>query len=102
MSQEKLFQYAAEAKQFMQEAGEGLVRDELIMRAAVAYGMLERRGMLASDGLSGDARASPRLADDDDRRWSRAHAIALIAHNFEDHPPSTPDRAMLFGHVIET
>ena len=96
---ETLHRYALEAKQFMQEAGEGVVSDELIMRATVAYNMLERRGMLAADGLSGDARAlGP--GDEHDRAWSRAHAIALIAHNFEDHPPNTPQRAALFAHVI--
>ncbi|MFY0539942.1 hypothetical protein [Nannocystis pusilla] len=87
----KLAQYALEAKQFMIEAGEGVVRDELIMRAVVAYGMLKRRGMLAKP-----------TARDVELIMTRAHAIAIIAHNFEDYPPSTQDRERLFAHVINT
>lgn len=90
---EKLFQYAVETKQFMQEAGEGVVRDELIMRAVVAYSMLERRGALAPP------------SEDDVRLGmvgiNRASAITFIALNFEDQPPSTPERAALFAHKID-
>lgn len=86
---EKLARYALEAKQAMYEVGEGLIPDELIMRATVAYGMLERRGWI-------------KLCDDPhDAAVERACAICFIAHNFEDHPPSTPQRAALFAHVIE-
>lgn len=92
--QQKLFQYATEAKQFMQEAGDGVVSDELIMRAVVAYGMLERRGMLAKERID-DGMVCEEVV-------TRAHAIALIAHGFYDHPPSTPERAALFAHKIET
>lgn len=94
MPQEKLFQYATEAKRFMNEVGEGMSDDESIMRAVVAYDMLERYGMLAAP------------SEDDVRLGmvsiNRACAIAYIAQNFEDHPPSTPERAALFAHKIET
>lgn len=89
----KLRGYAVEAKQFMQEAGEGVIPDELIMRAVVAYNMLERRGMLAKERVDDGLLCEEVM--------TRAHAICLIAHNFEDHPPSTPQRAALFAHVIE-
>lgn len=90
----KLYQYATEAKQFMVEAGEGVVSDELIMRAVVAYGMLERRNMLAKERIDDGMVCEPEI--------TRAHAIALIAYNFSDLPPNTPDRERLFSHVIET
>ncbi len=89
MIDEKLAQYAREAKQFMIHAGEQVIRDELIMRAVVAYGMLERRGLLhRSEGSF-------------DQVMDRALAICFIAHNFDDNPPSTEHRAALFAHIIE-
>lgn len=88
----ELAQDALEAKRLMIEVGEGVVCDELIMRAVVAYDILERHGMIAAPG------------EDDVRLGmvaiNRAHAIALIAHNFEDYPPSTPHRERLFAHTI--
>ena len=89
MIDDKLVGYAREAKQFMIHAGEQVIRDELIMRAVVAYGMLERRGMLHKS------------EDSFDQVMDRALAICLIAHNFDDDPPSTPQRAELFAHVIK-
>lgn len=32
--------------------------------------------------------------------FDRAHAIALIASNFTDNPPNTPERGALFGTVL--
>lgn len=88
----KLARYAQEAKSFMIEAGEGVVRDDLIMRAVVAYNMLEHRDMLnkkrKDDGI---------LVEE---MMTRAHAICLIAHNFEDYPPSTDHRALIFAYQI--
>lgn len=91
---EKLFRYATEAKRFMQEAGEVAGSDEIVMRAATVYGMLERRGMLAKERID-DGMVYEEVV-------TRAHAIALIAHGFYDYPPSTPERAALFAHKIET
>lgn len=94
-----LFQYARDAKGFIQQSGEDMISDELIMRAVVAYHMLERRGMLAPDGVGSDARDAG-LFDETERRLARAHAIAIIAHNFDRVLDDTPQRRHLFAHEI--
>jgi hypothetical protein len=92
---EQIIEWAREAKAFMTEADVDVVRDDLIMRAAVSYNML----ISGSDDW-------PSLmtlrGEGDDHRFTRAQAIALIAHNFEDYPPTTPHRAVLFATVLET
>ena len=72
---------AADAKTFVNEAGEGGMPDALYMRASVVHSMLARRGMIA-----------PGMDDMD-----RAHCIALIAHGFSDEPACTSERAALFA-----
>lgn len=86
---EEIIGYARDAKFMMSESGEALIRDELIMRAAVVYRQLERM-----DGKMVVA------ADEHDRRWNRSLVICFIAAGFHDDPPSTPQRAALFAHEL--
>ena len=84
---ESIIERGRMARAFINESaedGEQPISDELIMRAAVAYGMLERHGWLQ------------KLDDLDE-----PHAIALIAHGFSDAPPSTPQRAKLFAAKLD-
>lgn len=82
--QKKLIEYATGAKNFLANADVDPVQDENLMRAAVAFHMLERDGKL-------------KPLDE----FERSHAIAIIASNFDDRPPSTPARAALFATVLE-
>lgn len=59
--------------------------DAIWLRAAVAYGMLKRRGML-----------SPTLDT-----LGEQHAITIIANNFADDPPSTRHRAAIFAMKLD-
>lgn len=61
------------------------IADEYLIRAATAYGMLERHGLIAT----------PRDALD------LPTAIFDIAANFADVTPSTPQRAAMFATVLE-
>lgn len=65
--------------------------DELFIRAAVAFSMLMRMADIAKE-------MAVIVAGLD--RMTRDHAIALIASNFSDSPPSTPERAVLFATVL--
>ena len=84
----KLRELARAARTF-EEASNGPdappIPDAMLLRASVAYGMLKRRGML-----------SPTLDALDEQ-----HAIALIAANFSDDPPSTLHRAALFAMTLD-
>ncbi len=86
MPDAELVKWATDAKSFISEAGEGAICDERLMRAAVTFGMLLRRGFITA-----------RTGVDD---MDRSHAIALIAAGFDDFPPSTPNRAELFAAVL--
>ena len=84
----KLRELARAARAFEEQANgpdAPPIPDAMLLRAAVAYGMLKRRGML-----------SPTLDALDEQ-----HAIALIASNFSDDPPSTPHRAALFAMTLD-
>lgn len=78
---EMLIELATGAKQFLSNADVDPVRDESLMRAAVAFHMLEREKLFVP------------MTDE----FRRAHAVALIAINIDDHPPNTPQRAALFA-----
>jgi len=91
MPDPELVQWATDAKLFIIESGEDIPPDDMLMRAAVTFGFLNRRGMIAE--VRKDPLLKPRAFDD----FDRAHAIALIACGFVDHPPSTPERAELFA-----
>lgn len=91
MADATIIQNARDAKGFISESGEAAVPDETLVRAAVAFNMLERRGMIAKVRAD-EGFCRPHAFDG----FDRAHAIALIAHNFDDHPPSTPGRKDLF------
>lgn len=86
---------AREAKSFIAQAGEDSLPDESLMRAAVTFNMLQRRGMIAAV-RNDDMLCKPHSFDS----FDRAHAIALIASNFTDNPPNTPERGALFGTVL--
>lgn len=86
---------AREAKGFIAASGEDSIPDELLMRAAVTFNMLHRRGMIATVRHD-DAMCKPHDFDN----FDRAHAIALIANNFADSRASTPERAALFATVL--
>lgn len=83
------------AKSFVSGSGEDALPDELLMRAAVTFNMLLVRGMVATVRHD-DLLCKPHDFDD----FDRAHAIALIASNFSDSPPSTPERAVLFATAL--
>lgn len=90
---------AREAKSFVAGSGEDSLPDENLMRAAVTFNMLQRRGMIATVRHD-DMMCKPHDFDD----FDRAHAIALIASNFTDNPPSTPERAALpddYGKALQ-
>lgn len=93
MVDQRLVRMAREAKSYMHEVGEGIPSDQIIMRATVAYNMLRRGGFKRATDQDGNPLTSP-------NSWDDAYAIALIACGFEDHPPSTPERAELFGVVL--
>lgn len=57
---------------------------------------MHRRGMI-THVRSDDPHCKPHVFD----AFDRAHAIALIAHNFDDHPPNTPEREALFGTKLD-
>lgn len=83
-----LINNAKRAKAFIAAAGEGSLSDELLVRAAVAFNMLVRQGVIIGD------------LDDLDL----PHAIATIAAGFADvdpDPPSTPERAALFATDLD-
>ena len=61
------------------------ISDAMLIRAAVAFGMMKRRGMLSA------------TLD----KMGEQHAIALIAGNFADDPPSTPQRAAMFAMTLD-
>lgn len=86
-----LIERGRQARFFIDEVGmepeEQPISDELIMRAVVVYGMLERRGALRSGPLGDE--------------MSEACAIALIAYGFSDTVPSTPQRAKLFAATLD-
>jgi hypothetical protein len=87
-SADELVDIGRGARLFIQHAaspGEPAVPNELVMRGAVTYGQLVRRGML------------PAIADP----MRRSHAVALIAGNFSDNPPSTPQRVALFAAKLD-
>ena len=86
---------ARAAKSFIAGSGEASLPDESLMRAAVTFSMLQRRGMIATV-RNDDMMCKPHDFD----YFDRAHAIALIASNFTDNPPSTPERAALFATVL--
>ena len=86
---------AREAKGFIAASGEDSISDDLLMRAAVTFNMLHRRGMIAAVRHD-DHMCKPHDFDN----FDRAHAVALIAHNFDDDPPSTPERTGM-GVVTE-
>lgn len=86
---------AREAKGFIAASGEDSISDDLLMRAAVTFNMLHRRGMIAAVRHD-DHMCKPHDFDN----FDRAHAVALIAHNFDDDPPSTPERTALFATVL--
>lgn len=65
--------------------------DELFVRAAVAFSMLTRM----SENVDGLYVIAPNPDG-----VSRAHAIASIAANFADSPPSTKARAALFATAL--
>ena len=75
---------ARSAKSFIAAAGEESLPDESLMRAAVTFNMLQRRGMITAVVRNDDTMCKPHDFDD----MYRAHAIALIARNFTDHPPN--------------
>ena len=77
---------ARSAKSFIAAAGEESLPDESLMRAAVTFNVLQRRGMIAAVVRNDDTMCKPHDFDD----MYRAHAIALIAHNFTDNPPNSP------------
>ena len=90
MTQETdLIKMARAAKSLCSAAAEDetpLPSDECFIRAAVAFGMLTRGpAAIMQMGAGRDARAS---------------AIATIALNYDDNPPSTPTRAALFSTVL--
>lgn len=91
-----IIDHARDAKMFIRESGEAPLPDELLVRAAVAFNMMHRRGMITAI-RSDDLHCKPHTFD----AFDRAHAIALIAHNFDDHPPNTPEREMLFGAKLD-
>ncbi len=86
-----IIDYARDAKSFIRESGEDALPDELLMRASVAFNMLQSRRMITE--IRTDQGCKPHPFDG----FDRAFAIALIAHNFDDHPPNTPEREVLFG-----
>jgi len=96
----EIIDWAKQAKVFVRESGEGAVPDELLVRAAVAFGMLTRRygGKDDPGSLMVLNPDRPELGMED---ITRAHAIASIASNFMDHPPDTPERAELFSTVLD-
>ena len=83
---EQIIDLARKAKAFQENADVELCSDEGIIRAAVAYNMLVRNGVITA----------PR--DDLDM----PHSIATIAANFDDRPASTPERAALFATRLAT
>ena len=85
-----IIDYARDAKSFIRESGEDALPDELLMRASVAFNMLLSRGMITAIRTD---HCKPHPFDGFDRAFS----IALVAHNFDDHPPNTPEREVLFG-----
>ena len=89
--QQAIIDYAPDAKSFIRESGEHALPDELLMRASVAFNMLQSRGMITA--IRTDQGCKPHPFD----VFDRAFSIALIAHNFDDHPPNTPERKVLFG-----
>ncbi len=79
---QKVHELARAARDFDEASnGDTGFPDAMFLRAAVTYYMLQRRGML-----------SPTLD-----KLGEQHAVALIAGNFADNPPSTPHRAAIFG-----
>lgn len=72
---------ARAAKQFLCCADVDPVPDEALVRAAVVFNMLARKGFIVGP------------LDDLDL----PHAITIIAGGFTDDPPSTPHRADLFA-----
>lgn len=96
----EIIDWAKQAKVFVRESGEDAVPDELLVRAAVAFGMLTRR-------YGGEDDPGPLMVLNADRPelqmevHNRAHVIASIASNFMDDPPSTPERAELFATVLD-
>lgn len=91
-----IIDHAREAKMFISESGEAPLPDELLVRASVAFNQMHRRGMI-THVRSDDPHCKPHVFD----AFDRAHAIALIAHNFDDHPPNTPERKVLFGTKLD-
>lgn len=92
MTQETdLIKMARAAKSLCSAAAEDetpLPSDECFIRAAVAFSMLMRRsGELAVIR----AKLDPMML---------SNAIATIALNYDDNPPSTPERAALFATVL--
>jgi hypothetical protein len=80
-SADVIIAHAWAAKTFMECADVKVASDESLVRAAVAYNMLVRRGVIRPP------------ADELDL----PHAIATIAANFDDVPADTPHRAALFA-----
>jgi len=93
----EIIEWAKQAKFFVREAGEEAVPDDLLVRAAVAYGMLTRR----YGGVDDPGPLMVLNADRAEEVYNRAYAIASIASNFMDHPPDTPERAELFSTVLD-
>lgn len=96
----EIIDMARQAKLFIRETGEDALADSLLVRAAVTFNMLVRRyGGKDDPGalmLLNDSRFGLGM-----EMHTRAHAIAVIASNFADEAPSTPERAELFSTALD-
>ena len=84
---------AEAAKTFLECADVDPIPDPILLRAAVAFTMLVR-----ADGLFRVQPEGPGQYHD----LNVPHAVAMIAGNFADDPPDTPERRALFAARLAT
>lgn len=81
-----IIENARRARTFNECAGEAPIPDELLVRASIAYGFMERQGWIAPPKDNLDL----------------PHAICQIAVSFADQPASTTERAKLIATSLDT
>lgn len=87
-----IVEWAKAAKAWAENADIEVPRDEILLRSTVAFHQLTR-GPHPSMVLAGDEV----LSED----FRRSAAIVGIAIGFDDDPPSTPERLVLFAVRLE-
>lgn len=92
---QRILDLARAAKACNAQSGEEMLPDAFLIRASVAFGMLERSGFIVSERV-----AVPGIPAHEVDDFDRAYAIVTIALNFTDTPPNTPHREALFGVAL--